>query len=224
MEFRDYVGTASGFQSSQNREIEILFGIDDNQRINLYGQHYSKSLNSDDEGLKRVGKRLKEENLKNVIYGWLRNLYEKVPSEFIDVFKKAIEEDTLFNGKLWSKDTEKVENTLKTKLENFENFLKGDQEVIKVRVAALFITSYLNEYSEFEKLLDALLTFEMTFSLWKSHHSRMVERMIGRRSGTGGSSGVDYLDNTSKYRVFEDLWSVRNQNIKSSILQPMKLH
>ena len=39
--------------------------------------------------------------------------------------------------------------------------------------------------------------------------SGMVERIIGRRSGTGGSSGVDYLDGTAKYRIFTDFWAVR---------------
>jgi tryptophan 2,3-dioxygenase len=42
-----------------------------------------------------------------------------------------------------------------------------------------------------------------------THHARMVERIIGRRVGTGGSSGVDYLDSTTKYRVFPELWVVR---------------
>ena len=46
----------------------------------------------------------------------------------------------------------------------------------------------------------------------------MVERMIGRRIGTGGSSGVDYLDQTVKYRVFEDLWKVRTILIRPDAL------
>ena len=37
----------------------------------------------------------------------------------------------------------------------------------------------------------------------------MVERLIGRRVGTGGSDGVDYLDKTGAYRVFRDLWATR---------------
>jgi tryptophan 2,3-dioxygenase len=37
----------------------------------------------------------------------------------------------------------------------------------------------------------------------------MVERIIGRRIGTGGSPGVDYLDKTTKYRIFKELWAVR---------------
>ena len=46
----------------------------------------------------------------------------------------------------------------------------------------------------------------------------MVERMIGRRMGTGGSSGVDYLDATTKYRVFVDLWAVRTMLVKRESL------
>ena len=43
----------------------------------------------------------------------------------------------------------------------------------------------------------------------------MVERVIGRRVGTGGSSGVDYLDRTAlAYRVFEDLWAMRTFQIQ----------
>jgi tryptophan 2,3-dioxygenase len=42
----------------------------------------------------------------------------------------------------------------------------------------------------------------------------MVERIIGRRTGTGGSAGVDYLDATAlKYRVFRDLWAIRTIQI-----------
>jgi tryptophan 2,3-dioxygenase len=46
----------------------------------------------------------------------------------------------------------------------------------------------------------------------------MVERMIGRRMGTGGSSGVDYLDATTKYRIFVDLWAVRTLLVKRDSL------
>ena len=40
--------------------------------------------------------------------------------------------------------------------------------------------------------------------------------------GTGGSSGVDYLDMTTKYRVFVDLWSVRSILIKKSALPELQ--
>ena len=45
--------------------------------------------------------------------------------------------------------------------------------------------------------------------MFRHRHARMVERIIGRRVGTGGSSGVNYLDETTKIRVFHDLWTAR---------------
>ena len=41
---------------------------------------------------------------------------------------------------------------------------------------------------------------------------------IGRRVGTGGSSGVDYLDKTAKVRIFTDLWAVRTVMMPKDML------
>jgi tryptophan 2,3-dioxygenase len=50
----------------------------------------------------------------------------------------------------------------------------------------------------------------------------MVERVIGRRTGTGGSTGVDYLDSTAlKYRVFRDIWAVRTILLRQDVLPPL---
>ena len=64
-----------------------------------------------------------------------------------------------------------------------------------------------------------MVDLEQSMLLFRSHHARMVERMIGRRMGTGGSSGVDYLDMTLKYRVFTDLWAVRTMLVKRDALE-----
>ena len=49
----------------------------------------------------------------------------------------------------------------------------------------------------FREVLDGLTSFEQAFVIFRQRHARMVERMIGRRTGTGGSAGVDYLDATA---------------------------
>jgi tryptophan 2,3-dioxygenase len=47
----------------------------------------------------------------------------------------------------------------------------------------------------------------------------MVERMIGRRTGTGGSGGVDYLDRTAlEYRVFGEIWAVRSLLLRRELV------
>jgi tryptophan 2,3-dioxygenase len=56
---------------------------------------------------------------------------------------------------------------------------------------------------------------EQRMVIWRQRHARMVERIIGRRTGTGGSAGVEYLDQTAlKYRVFGDVWAVRTILLK----------
>jgi tryptophan 2,3-dioxygenase len=47
--------------------------------------------------------------------------------------------------------------------------------------------------------------------------------MVGKRTGTGGSNGVDYLEETLKPRIFEDLWEVRSHFIRSTSLKKLKL-
>jgi len=46
---------------------------------------------------------------------------------------------------------------------------------------------------------------------WRYRHVKMVERTIGRKTGTGGSAGVDYLASTLGRQAFPDLWAIRNR-------------
>ncbi|MFL6128425.1 MAG: tryptophan 2,3-dioxygenase [Mycobacteriales bacterium] len=59
-------------------------------------------------------------------------------------------------------------------------------------------------------LAEALLDHDEGFSLWRTRHVHMVERMIGRKPGTGGSSGVSYLTATLEKRFFPELWQARS--------------
>ena len=92
------------------------------------------------------------------------------------------------------------------------------------RAGLVFIESYrdLPLLSWPRKLISTLIELEQAMIHWRTSHARMVERMIGRRIGTGGSSGVDYLDMTTKYRVFVDLWAVRSILIKKDALPTLK--
>jgi len=46
---------------------------------------------------------------------------------------------------------------------------------------------------------------------WRYRHVKMVERTIGHKAGTGGSSGAQYLASTLFKPVFPDLWEIRNK-------------
>ncbi|MEM9875808.1 MAG: tryptophan 2,3-dioxygenase family protein, partial [Myxococcota bacterium] len=91
----------------------------------------------------------------------------------------------------------------------------------QVRAALVFIESHreLPRLSWPREVVDAVLTLEQAMVIWRQRHARMVERMIGRRVGTGGSGGVAYLDQTAlRYRVFDDLWAVRTILLQQSVL------
>jgi tryptophan 2,3-dioxygenase len=66
-------------------------------------------------------------------------------------------------------------------------------------------------YYDLHLLLEALIEFDERFLLWRGRHVRMVERMIGNKRGTGGSSGAEYLARTLDQRFFPELWAVRTQ-------------
>ena len=70
------------------------------------------------------------------------------------------------------------------------------------------LTHFENRYEEFQ-LAEALMEHDEYFSLWRSHHIKMVERMVGAKRGTGGSEGIGYLKTTLDKKFFPDLWEAR---------------
>lgn len=62
-------------------------------------------------------------------------------------------------------------------------------------------------YEMCEKLVDV----EEQFSLWRFRHVLTVERIIGSKMGTGGSSGVSFLRKAVNIRLFPELWDVRTE-------------
>src|SRR5579863_9816570 len=62
-----------------------------------------------------------------------------------------------------------------------------------------------DHYPQF-RLAEHLLQFDERFSLWRYHHVQMVQRMIGGKTGTGGSPGAKYLTTTLSLRFFPEIW------------------
>ena len=70
------------------------------------------------------------------------------------------------------------------------------------------LTHFEERYEEFQ-LAEALLEHDEYFSIWRSHHIKMVERMVGAKRGTGGSEGIGYLKTTLDKKFFPELWEAR---------------
>lgn len=61
------------------------------------------------------------------------------------------------------------------------------------------------------ELAEDLVDLEDWFRQWRFRHVTTVERIIGRRRGTGGSAGVDYLRRALDVTLFPELWEVRTE-------------
>jgi tryptophan 2,3-dioxygenase len=79
---------------------------------------------------------------------------------------------------------------------------------LRTRAILEILTHFEDRYEEFQ-LTEALLEHDEYFSLWRSHHIKMVERMVGAKRGTGGSEGIGYLKTTLDKKFFPELWEAR---------------
>jgi tryptophan 2,3-dioxygenase len=65
-------------------------------------------------------------------------------------------------------------------------------------------------YFDVWELAEALIEHDELAAAWRNRHVLMVERMIGARTGTGGSSGSEYLRSRLPLRYYPLLWDLRS--------------
>ncbi len=78
------------------------------------------------------------------------------------------------------------------------------------RDSLLRIARDRDSYNDEFHVSEALLTHDELFAMWRYRHVLMVERQIGGKTGTGGSTGVTYLRSTLDKRFYPDLWDLRS--------------
>jgi tryptophan 2,3-dioxygenase len=247
--FRDNLMGASGFQSAQLREIEILLGLEEKSRISLGAEGtYKTALRRLDGGgspaLDRVERRLTAgPSLRDVVYEWLSRtpVSAEGPDQFLrDVVashqsemahRLEIVESRMH---LSPSELEAWKARYAEELKFAERFLLGQDDPDssaetqafrrRVRAALMFLESYreLPRLAWPREAVEAIIEMEQAILVWRQRHARMVERIIGRRTGTGGSAGVEYLDQTAlRYRVFGDIWAVRTLLLQKSAVPPI---
>ncbi len=78
-----------------------------------------------------------------------------------------------------------------------------------VKAAWLEIYRNPDRYFEFYELGEKLVDIEEAFQLWRFKHMYTVQRIIGYRQGTGGSSGVPFLKKAIETSFFPELLAIR---------------
>ncbi len=204
LDFRDLLRPASGFQSIQFKMIEAALGLHYGAR---HGQNYYLSQLSQAD-IDRVKKSESEQSLLVLINTWL----ERMPflgeaahwaegQSFYSQYRVAYEQ-SLRTGE---------ESNLRTfdSLFSDEAAYPDDRSFsFKASRNALFIMLYRDcplLHLPFE-LLSTLLEVDELLSLWRHRHIHMVQRTIGKRTGTGGSTGAEYLQKAAdSHYVFKEL-------------------
>lgn len=166
LEFRFRLMPASGFQSSQFREVEYLCGLKD--------PRYLAFFRNRPEMLGGLEARLQGPDLRSTYYSMVRELGFAIPQDIT-----------------WE--------TLNASDEAREELLQVLRPLYEDTEAHLPLNL----------LTESLLSLDQALALWREHHVRVVERIIGRKRGTGGSSGVEYLQTTTSKRCFPCLWELR---------------
>jgi len=153
--FRDVLGTSSGFQSAQFRELEFRLGIKDPKFLDFY--------EGGSEGHARLEKALIEPSL------WDEANAGLVRAGF----------DIEGNGSL--------------------------------KTAWLEVYRRPDEYFGLYQLAEKLVDLDDALAAWRHKHMLTVERIIGMKTGTGGSAGAAYLASTLSKRAFPELWALRTE-------------
>ena len=80
-------------------------------------------------------------------------------------------------------------------------------------VTAVFKTIYDSPHEHWQayETCEELVDVEESFQLWRFRHMKTVERVIGHKRGTGGSSGVGFLKRALELTFFPELLAVRTQ-------------
>jgi tryptophan 2,3-dioxygenase len=82
-------------------------------------------------------------------------------------------------------------------------------ESAEVTAAWLEVYRHVDRHWDLYELAEKLVDLDQRFQLWRFAHLKTVERIIGYKRGTGGTSGVSYLARALELRFFPELWNVR---------------
>lgn len=245
LDFRKYLFPASGFQSFQFRKIENMLGLPEQERMTYNNHHYAAFFSEEQQAeLKEI---TSGKNLFAAVEDWLeRTPFLKFGDfDFLELYKKAVErmvakEADAIKASDYLSDKDKAKRL--EMMANADPYLRSmlDPKVhseekgkgtfrlsYDATVAALMISLY-NEEPLLQlpyRFLLCLVDIDELLTNWRHRHAQMVLRMLGRKIGTGGSSGHGYLQKTAlQHHIFTDLHNISTLLIPRSELPELPPH
>jgi len=210
LDFRDMLRPASGFQSWQFKVLEGRLGLKYEQR---FGQEYYVSQLKNEE-IEIVKMAEQEKSLLQLVNNWLERMPFFNEEENWKNFQHTKSEKDV--DPFWSEYKNRYQQSLadseKNNLSLFDEVFNNNIEQHSLSAianrSALFIMLYRG-YPVLQlpyQLLNQLLEIDEQLSTWRYRHMSMVNRTIGTRIGTGGSSGKNYLQSAlNKHYIFKEI-------------------
>ena len=239
LDFRQYLFPASGFQSLQFRIVENMLGLKEEQRLTYNNMPYDIVFSgAQKERLKTI---IESKSLLTLVIEWLERtpFLEFDKFNFLNAYKNAVEHmlqkerDAINASDILSEETKKQRLIMVGDTGTYFQAVFDEHKFEEMRargevkfsyramIGALFIFLYRDEpiLQQPYRLLSRLMDIEELLTLWRNRHAQMVLRMIGRKTGTGGSSGHQYLKSTAQqHQIFTDLYQVATLLIPRSDL------
>lgn len=245
LEFRQHLSTASGFQSLQFRLLENKLGVKQENRVKYNQQHYMKVF-SDEESVKMLMESVEQPSLLLLLEKWLERTpglqrhdfrfwqaFEIAVGRWLDetIYQPYIEETDPKMKETLMAEYQKQKDSFDTILDpiKYNTFIeRGERRLShKAFQGALLISLYRDEprFHQPFQVLTLLMDIDSLMTKWRYNHVMMVQRMIGSKVGTGGSSGYHYLRSTisDRYKVFLDLFNLSTYVIPREYIPPLTM-
>ena len=239
LDFRHHLSPASGFQSYQFRQIELMLGLKIEKRHQFGGCPYHSQF----EGSRKeeILKLEEDDSLFSLVEKWLERIpflnmqgfdfikkYEEAINEMLEKEVASISNSSILNEQDKALRIRMIEENKKyfqrvlDEREHDKAIEDGETSLsYKATMSALLINLYRDEpilHLPYQ-LLRSLVELDHKIASWRFRHVQMVEKMLGQKIGTGGSSGQGYLKETvDKHKVFTDLANIATLMISRSYL------
>lgn len=242
LEFREFLYPASGFQSLQFRLIETKLGLRVGDR-KLYNQSpFYKSLKDDQQA--DIAKAMNEISLFDAVEKWLERTpflqdanfdfwkaYQAAVQKMLREDQETVAKNPHLSDEAKAKNTAGIEATRKTFDALFDEKAFDElrkQGLFRLSYKALHASLLIQLYRDQAilqipfQILNNLLDIDEILTNWRYRHALMAHRMLGKKIGTGGSSGHDYLKSaTESHKIFTDFFNLSTYLIPRSQVPPL---
>jgi tryptophan 2,3-dioxygenase len=229
LDFREHLVPASGFQSVQFRLIENRLGLVPRFRLKISGAAYTSVLSG--EHVRMLKDSESQPSLLDHTERWLErtpflsfgsfdfwSAYRSTVEAMLARERATIEQHPNLEAHEREAqlaafaDTEREFATLFDEQRYEELRAKGKRRFSQTAFLAALLISLYRDAPIFQlpfRFLMKLVDIDEAFTAWRQRHALLAHRMIGGKTGTGGTSGHAYLDAAARrHRVFQDLFDL----------------